>query len=220
MFPLTAFTSDTVSRLTGLSVRQLHHWDRTNFFVPTFADPERRRPQSRVYSFDDVVGLRTIADLRRQGVSFPELKKVRRFFDSDHNRDWASRRFWVVGNRVFFSEGDAVVAARPLGQLVEPRVLELGPVAEDVRAAVRALGQRFKDQIGAVVRDRMIMGGAPIIAGTRIPTATVDWFYRNGYSIPDILQNFPRLTPDDIRAAVEYQEQQRRAESECARTAG
>src|SRR5581483_10603442 len=101
---LVAFTARTVSKLTGLSERQLHHWDRTGFFVPSNADPERRRPQSRIYSFDDVVGLRTIAKLREQGVSFPELKKARAFFAAHHNRDWAQRRFYVVGNRVFFSE--------------------------------------------------------------------------------------------------------------------
>ena len=48
--PLIAFTSDTVSRFTDLSIRQLHYWDRTGFFVPSFADPNRRRPHSRVYS--------------------------------------------------------------------------------------------------------------------------------------------------------------------------
>ena len=36
--PLIAFTTDTVSRLTKLSVRQIHYWDRTGFFVPSFAD--------------------------------------------------------------------------------------------------------------------------------------------------------------------------------------
>lgn len=84
-FPLTAFTTDTVSRITGSSVRQLQRWDRTGFSVPSFADPQRRRPYSRVYSFEDLVGLRTIAKLREQGVSLPALKRVRAFFTT-HDR--------------------------------------------------------------------------------------------------------------------------------------
>lgn len=209
MFPLIAFTARTVSKLTGLSVRQLHHWDRTSFFVPTHADPKRRRPQSRIYSFEDVVGLRTIATLREQGVSFSELKKVRRFFTSHHNRDWAERRFYVVGNRVFFSEGEAVVAARPLGQVVEPRVLDIGAIERDMDRAVRNLAVRSEAQFGQVAEDRSVMGGAPVIAGTRISTATIDWLRRRGYSEEDILEDFPRLTPEDVRAAIEYEARRR-----------
>ncbi len=209
MFPLIAFTTDTVSRLTGLSVPQLHRWDRTRFFIPTFADPQRRRPHSRIYSYADVVGLRTIAMLRRQGVSFPELKKVRGFFESNTNEDWANRRFFVVGRRVFFTHEDAVLAAKPLGQRVDREIIDLGPIVSDVEGAVRQLTQRTPDQIGVVIQDRLIMGGAPTIAGTRIPTATIDEFHRSGYGDQDIIREFPRLEPADIRVAIDHERRQR-----------
>jgi uncharacterized protein (DUF433 family) len=208
-FPLIAFTADTVAPLTGLSVRQLHRWDRTGFFVPSFADPNRRRPHSRVYSFADVVGLRTIARLRQQGVSFPDLKKVRTFFALDTNEDWANRRFYVVGNHVFFTHDEAVLAAKPLGQRVDRNILDLGPILGEVKEAIRQLPSRSPDQIGEITTDRFIMGGAPILAGTRIPTATVAWFARNGYGVDDIIREFPRLLPDDIQAALDWEHAQR-----------
>lgn len=209
MFPLIAFTADTVAQLTGLSVRQLHRWDRAGFFVPSFADPDRRRPHSRVYSFADVVGLRTIARLRQQGVSFSDLKKVRTFFASNTNEDWANRRFYVVGNWVFFTHNEAVLAAKPLGQRVDRNVLDLGPILGEVTEAVQRLPQRSPDQIGEITSDRLIMGGAPVISGTRIPTATIAWFARNGYGVEDIMREFPRLEPDDIEAALDWQPAQR-----------
>lgn len=205
-FPLIVFTADTVARLTGLSVRQLQRWDRTGFFTPSLADPHRRRPHSRVYSFEDVVGLRTIATLRAEGVSFPELKKVRALFAPGANRGWSSRRFYVVGKHVFFTHGDAVVAAKPFGQQVVPAVLDLGRVAADVEEAVRQLPLRRPEQIGRVTRDRWIMNGVPVVAGTRIPTATIAWFARNGYDVDAILAEFPRLTPEDVRVAVAFEE--------------
>ncbi len=205
MFPLIAFTTDTVARLTGLSVRQLHGWDRTGFFVPSHADPNRRRPYSRVYSFADVVALRTVAKLRECGVSFPDLKRVRAFFGPDSNQDWGNRRFSVVGRRVFFSHEEAVVAANPLGQQVVPDVLDLGPIVNEVSAAVERLPERPPDQIGQINRDRLIMGGAPVLAGTRIPTATVDWFARHGYDAGSILAEFPRLRLPDIEAALDFE---------------
>ena len=219
MFPLIAFTADIVSRLTGLSIRQLHYWDRQGFFSPSFADSNRRRPHSRVYSFDDVVGLRTVARLRYEGVSFPQLWEVHRFFKSTDNKDWAGRRFWVVGDRVYFTHEDAVIAARPMGQRVDPAILDLGPIMTDTREAVQALSQRSRDQVGQVTRDRLIMNGAPILSGTRIPTATVDWFRQNGYNDDEILREFPRLKREDIRAAVEHEESRRRG-AEAAAQAG
>lgn len=205
MFPLSAFTTETVSRLTNLSVRQLHHWDRTGFFSPAFADPNTRRPHSRVYSFQDVVGLRTIAKLRGAGVSLQELKKVRALFSLGQSDEWANRTFYTVGRRVFFTHEDAIVAAKPLGQRVEPGILNMGPIVADVKASIRQLHVRPKEQIGQVTRDRSIMGGAPVVAGTRIPTATIAWFYRNGYTTSQILVEFPRLTEEDVAAAIAFE---------------
>jgi uncharacterized protein (DUF433 family) len=204
-FPLIAFTADTVSKLTGLTVRQLQHWDRVGFFTPSLADPERRRPHSRIYSFQDVVSLRTIARLRERGVSFHEMRKVGEFFDANPGADWANRRFFVVGKRVFFTHEDAVLAARPLGQHVDRCVLDLGTVVADVEQRVLSLPVRLEAEIGTITRDRFIMGGVPVLAGTRIPTATVTWFHDNGYSVEAILQEFPRLTASDVQAAIAYE---------------
>lgn len=208
MFPLSAFTTETVSRLTNLSVRQLHHWDRTGFFAPAFADPNTRRPHSRVYSFQDVVGLRTIATLRESGVSLQELRKVRTLFAPGQDSEWAQRRFYMVGRRVFFTHEDAIVAAKPLGQRVEPEILEMGPIVAEVSESIRQLTIRKREQFGQITRDRSLMGGAPVIAGTRIPTSIVAWFYGNGYSVNEIIAEFPRLTGADIEAAIAFEKGQ------------
>lgn len=208
VFPLSAFTTETVSRLTNLSVRQLQHWDRSGFFSPAFADPNTRRPHSRVYSFQDVVGLRTIAKLREAGVSLQELKKVRTLFAPGQGDEWANRTFYTVGRSVFFTHEDAIVAAKPLGQRVEPGILKMGPVVADVRAAIRQLHVRPEEQIGRITHDRSIMGGAPVVAGTRIPTATIAWFHRNGYTTSQILTEFPRLTEEDVEAAIAFENAQ------------
>jgi MerR HTH family regulatory protein len=50
--------ADQAAKLTGLTVHRLRHWDRTGFFVPSFAAKNRRSPFSRVYSFKDLLSLR------------------------------------------------------------------------------------------------------------------------------------------------------------------
>jgi uncharacterized protein (DUF433 family) len=83
--------------------------------------------------------------------------------------------------------------------------IELGEVKARVEQGVRKLAERRPEEIGQVIRNRRIMSGAPIIAGTRIPTETIAWFHDNGYESDWILENFPRLTPEDIRAALEFE---------------
>src|SRR3546814_16438357 len=72
-----AFSEEHASHLTGLSTGQLRSWDRRGFFSPQYAYDDRRAPYSRIYSFKDVVGLRTIAVLMKEySVSLQELRKV------------------------------------------------------------------------------------------------------------------------------------------------
>jgi uncharacterized protein (DUF433 family) len=55
-----------------------------------------------------------------------------------------------------------------------------------------------------IVRDKSIMHGQPIIKGTRIPVSLVFDYLADGYSIKDILNLLPHLTPDDINEALRY----------------
>src|ERR1039458_5222204 len=76
---LRAFSANHVVRLTGLSHTQLRYWDDTGFFRPRYALENRRSPFSRVYSFQDVVGLRTLNHLRKvHKISLQHVRKVAR----------------------------------------------------------------------------------------------------------------------------------------------
>ena len=49
-----------------------------------------------------------------------------------------------------------------------------------------------------------IMGGKPVIRGTRVPVETILRELGAGASPEAILADHPRLTPDDIRAAQSF----------------
>lgn len=49
-----------------------------------------------------------------------------------------------------------------------------------------------------------IMGGKPVIRGTRVPVETILRKLGAGLSAEDILADHPRLTPDDLRAAQAF----------------
>lgn len=52
--------------------------------------------------------------------------------------------------------------------------------------------------------DPGIMAGKPVIQGTRIPVELVVRMVAQGIPEADILRDYPRLQPEDIRAALTY----------------
>jgi uncharacterized protein (DUF433 family) len=55
-----------------------------------------------------------------------------------------------------------------------------------------------------VVVDHLIMGGVPCIAGTRIPVATIVGLVAEGLTPDGVVAEYPQLTRDDVRAALEF----------------
>ncbi len=55
-----------------------------------------------------------------------------------------------------------------------------------------------------IVVDPKIMGGKPVIKGTRIPVYFILELLSNGWSIDDILREYPYLSREDILAAIKY----------------
>ena len=49
-----------------------------------------------------------------------------------------------------------------------------------------------------------VMLGKPVIRGTRIPVELVLRKLGEGATVEDLLDAYPRLTPEDIRAALTY----------------
>jgi uncharacterized protein (DUF433 family) len=49
-----------------------------------------------------------------------------------------------------------------------------------------------------------IMLGKPVIRGTRIPVELILRKLGEGATVDDLLDAYPRLTPEDIRAALTY----------------
>ncbi|NPV62312.1 MAG: DUF433 domain-containing protein [Methanotrichaceae archaeon] len=52
--------------------------------------------------------------------------------------------------------------------------------------------------------DPKILGGKPVIKGTRLAVEFVIDLLANGWAESEILQNYPRLTHEDIQACLYY----------------
>jgi uncharacterized protein (DUF433 family) len=201
---LSAFTEDHVERLTGVSKRQLRYWDRTGFFVPSLAYHDRRDSYSRIYSFRDLVCLKIVNALRNEAkVSLPHLREVKEKLAHMGDDMWATTTLFVLGRRVVFVNPETANREDVLsGQGVLQ--IPLAVVSGDMAQAARALWRREEASFGKIERQRNIVQNQAVIAGTRIPVRSVKAFADAGYSIEQIKREYPTLTEEDIRAAIEY----------------
>lgn len=75
-----SYTSSDVSRIAGVSLRQLQWWDERKVVSP------RHEGHKRVYLTEEVIEITVIAELRRKGFSLQKIRRVLRFLQREVGR--------------------------------------------------------------------------------------------------------------------------------------
>jgi uncharacterized protein (DUF433 family) len=170
------------------------------------ADENRRRAFSRVYTFRDVACLQVLNALRNEAkVPLQHLREVKEKLSHLGEDIWANTTLYVLNKRVVFHNPetdrreDAVTSQ---GALQIPLAVVTRRL-EDEMAKLRA---RDESQRGRITRKRNVAHNRPVIAGTRIPIKTIKAFAEDGYSVADILKEYPTLSEADVRAALNDKE--------------
>jgi uncharacterized protein (DUF433 family) len=96
----------------------------------------------------------------------------------------------------------AVLAQPTIPQLRESEavIIEVRKARTDLKSAIT----NYKKAHAMVVQDPEIMGGTPVIRGTRIPVYLVTEMRRQGTSVEEILEGYPSLTREHIGLAELY----------------
>jgi uncharacterized protein (DUF433 family) len=190
---IVAFGKEHVERVTGLTPAQLRYWDRTGFFAPSYAEEGRNSAYSRIYSFKDVVALRTLGLLRRQhNVPLQHLRRVAERLSHLEDDLWTKTTLYVLNRRVVRGQ---YVLGIPLKKIVA-----------DTKRDAERLRHRPDDKIGRIEQSRNVSHNSAVVAGTRIPTRAIRNFKKAGYTIDQIIAEYPDLTPRDIEAALKHEE--------------
>jgi len=203
---VAAFSEEQTSRLTGVSMGQLRYWDRTDFYRPAYAEKNRRLTFSRIYSFRDIVALRVLNTLRNDlGVSLPHLREVSHRLSFLRDERWTGVKLWVLDKRVVWQEPKSEIPQEVLSGQYVLKPIALEEVVDSTKASIAQMPRaRREGSIGRVERKRNVSRNAPVIAGTRIPVATIKRFHDAGYSAEAIIEEYPDLTTQDVRAALVY----------------
>jgi len=141
------FSTAEAARLTGLTPRQLDHWDHLGFLRPSLRKASGYG-SSRRYSFADLVKLKVAARLRASGIG---LARIRRCVEAlkrlgeQGEADFGRARLLVIGSRVLWARSDReVVDLLKEGQLV--LVFSLGDAVAETVGAVARLNRETAQQ--------------------------------------------------------------------------
>ncbi|SFZ83769.1 Uncharacterized conserved protein, DUF433 family [Devosia enhydra] len=198
-----AFTTVQAARLTGVSRRQLSAWHRNGFFSPSIIAGEARSAYTRFYSFRDLLSLKVLNQLRNETqVSMDHLKKVKNDLAHLGEDMWVKSTLYLLGKRVVIARDDDSRHEAGSGQ--EVFRIPLRVVVGGMRERIQEFNKRNSDEIGQIVRQRGVVHSQAVIAGTRIPVATIKEFADAGYTVPQILLEYPSLNEDDVEAALAF----------------
>lgn len=107
-----AYMLDTVARVTGATVKQLIHWDRCGLVGPSVASAQGKGSR-RLYSFLDVLAIKTAVTLRREGISLQKVRRCLKYL-KDHQPEveqpLATLNLVTDGVSVFLMSDDPVQA--------------------------------------------------------------------------------------------------------------
>jgi DNA-binding transcriptional MerR regulator len=135
-----------VQKIVGISYRQLDYWARTRLVRPSIRDAGGSGTQ-RLYSFEDLVVLRTIKKLLDAGVSLQRIRKAIGFLRDHLNREPQGVTIMSDGNGIYACESPTeVMDLLQRGQGVFGIALDKvwtdveGSLKRSARAAARAGG--------------------------------------------------------------------------------
>ena len=198
---VSAYTADLVSRLTGLTFGQLAYWDRTEFFKPQFARFGEGKTAVRIYSFKDVVGLRTLQILKSvHRVTLQHLRAVAAELSRYSKAPWSEIKLRVLNRHVHFDEPETGRTRDVLNK--QYVLLAVIDVMEDIKRRSTDLSNRNEKHFGKYERNRNVSHNVEVISGTRIPVRAVKRYIEGGFSHAEILREYPRLISADIDAVA------------------
>jgi uncharacterized protein (DUF433 family)/DNA-binding transcriptional MerR regulator len=197
-----AYATNMAAALSGATLSQLRHW-RNPRTGPLLA-PEIAGSPRALYSFQDVLALRTFVRLREN----TSLQKIRAAIGHLRNLGEAGplASYQLVsdkrGDIQLLTEDQAVNLGSKPGQL--QLVAVIGDVIEPFAVRAGVVVPHLLQPRPLLAVDPETQGGTPVIAGTRVPYDTVAGLMRDGVAAEQVSDYYPAVTADAARDALDF----------------
>lgn len=143
------FNTKTVSKIAGLSNRQIDYWDRTHFIKPSISEASGYG-SIRLYSFNDLIQMKVAKTLLDKGISLQQIRKAITYLKKNMPevaKPLAEMRFLTDGATIFVLTKDKkeIIDTLKSGQLVF--AIALGEIVEDLKGEIIALQKERKYEV-------------------------------------------------------------------------
>jgi predicted RNase H-like HicB family nuclease len=140
------FNTKTISRISGLSARQVDYWDRTHFIKPSVSEASGYG-SVRLYSFNDLIQLKVAKTLMDKGISLQKIRKAISYLKKNMpgiERPLSELKFLTDGETIFVLTKDKKIIIDTLksGQLIFS--IALGEIVESLKGDVLSLRKERK----------------------------------------------------------------------------
>jgi uncharacterized protein (DUF433 family) len=202
------YSTSQVSRLSRIPVSTIYEWRRRGIIRPSLELVEGGLLADEGYSYSDLTLVRIIKALRDRHLNFDSAANALRHLYArlgPPDRGWANEKVYVIGNRIYVDRPDEwqVTDATELGQ----KVMEMlfGDLFEELREGDEEASIIVPPQYRNYVQvNPGIMGGEPVVRGTRLPTATLVDLLAD-HDINELKKLYRRIPPEKIEKAIEYE---------------
>ncbi|HKS98055.1 MAG TPA: DUF433 domain-containing protein [Rugosimonospora sp.] len=184
--------------LTGATLGQLAYWRRTRLLVPELSEA---RPV--LYSFRDLVALRTAVYLRTDRSLQAVRKALQTLQSIGETEHLSSYRLVSQGRRsiALVRDDGAVDLVDKPGQSLT--VVNLGDVLQSFPLGDVEVPNLLHPRRRISV-DPQVRGGHPVVAGTRVPFELVAGLVRDGVSPARVADFYPSVTAAAARDATDF----------------
>jgi uncharacterized protein (DUF433 family)/DNA-binding transcriptional MerR regulator len=201
------YPAPIAAALSGTSVRQLAYW-RSSARGGPLLRPEYASGHRALYSFRDVVALRTVAYLREE----VSLQRIRRAVETLRNlgsREHLSRYRLIAeaGSIIWVTDMDAEEPTGGVDLVLRPGQEVLVRLRDVLSPFTNATGVEVPDFThprSKLQVDADVLAGYPVVAGTRIPFDLVAGLVAGGVPIERVGDYYPGVGPEAAAQAADY----------------
>ena len=201
-----------VSRLAQIPRSTLYEWRERRIIEPSLEviAVEGGEAVDYGYSYADLTIIKIMRLLREDRLDLTSVGiALQHLYErlGPPSRGWADAHVYIVGTKIYAEKQDEwdTTTATQFGQKVETRMFgDLFTLLREQEEEGAILIP--KEYLPYVEINPTVMGGEPVIRGTRVPTSILAMLHKKGRSDAQIAKLYRPIPKQTISKAIEYEE--------------
>lgn len=203
------YSTPQVARLAQIPLTTLYDWKSRGIISPSVHVMDGKNKILDGYSYADLTIIKILRALREDKLNLRHAGiALRHLWDrlGQPSHGWADAQVFIVGSRIYAVKQDEwkTTVATQFGQKIETRLFgDLVDILQEPEEEGSILIP--KDYHAYVEIDPTIMGGQPVVHGTRVPTSILGMLRAQGRTVTELAKLYFPIPRKTIVKAIEYE---------------